>query len=92
VNRGTGTGFIIFGLIGVVVGAIMRYAVSLDPDGFDVHTAGVIILLVGIAAIIAGVLFLTVGGKSRSTVRDSVVQTPGGGTERVQERDDWSTP
>ena len=84
-------GLMVFGIVLVVVGAIMRYAVTAKASGFDVHQAGIILLLVGIGVFIISVLMLAFGGKSRSTTRTDVRETPAG-QERTEQRDDWSTP
>jgi uncharacterized membrane protein YidH (DUF202 family) len=90
-NRGAGMGLMVFGIVLVVVGAIMRYAVTAKASGFDVNQAGIILLLVGIGVFIISVLMLAFGGKSRSTTRTDVRETPAG-QERTEQRDDWSTP
>ena len=90
-NKGAGTGLMTLGIVMVVVGAIMRYAVTAKASGFDVHQAGIILLLVGIGVFIISVLMLAFGGKSRSTTRTDVRETPAG-QERTEQRDDWSTP
>jgi hypothetical protein len=79
-----------FGIVLVVVGAIMRYAVSATTSGFDIHQAGVILLLVGIGVFILSLLIFVLGGKSRSTTRTDVRETPSG-QERTEQRDDWTT-
>jgi uncharacterized membrane protein YidH (DUF202 family) len=89
-NRGAGMGLMVFGIVLVVVGAIMRYAVTAKASGFDVNQAGIILLLVGIGVFIISVLMLAFGGKSRSTTRTDVRETPAG-QERTEQRDDWST-
>lgn len=88
-NRTTGTGFIGFGLVLIVVGAVLRFAVTASADGFDIQAAGMIAIWAGVIAALIGVLLVLLGGSRRSTVRENVVQTPSG-TERVQERDDFS--
>jgi uncharacterized membrane protein YidH (DUF202 family) len=90
-NRSSGIGLMAFGIVLVVVGAIMRYAVSARTSGFDVHQAGVILLLVGIGVFVVSLLFLFLGGRSRSTTRTDVRETPSG-QERTEQKDDWSTP
>jgi hypothetical protein len=56
-NRGTGTGFLGLGLgiVLLIVGALMRYAVTATADGFSINTAGVILLWAGVVAFILGV-------------------------------------
>jgi hypothetical protein len=51
-----GVGISIF--IGAV-GAIMRYAITATTQGFDMHTAGVILMFVGVAGAIISLLFWT---------------------------------
>jgi hypothetical protein len=89
-NRTSGMGLMAFGIVLVVVGAIMRFAVSVKTSGFNIHTAGVILLLVGIGVFVISVLVLVLGGRSRSTTRTDVRETPSG-QERTEHRDDWST-
>jgi hypothetical protein len=86
--RATGTGFIGGGILAVIVGAIMRFAVTVRPTGFDVHMAGVIVLIAGIVSIVVGLIVFAVGGRSTSTMRERDVRIPGG-EEHVQERDEW---
>ena len=88
-QRTTGTGFIAFGLVLIVVGAILRFAVTTRTDGFDMATAGLIAIWAGVAALVIGLLLVLVGGRRRSTVREDVVETPTG-SQRVEERDDFS--
>jgi hypothetical protein len=90
-NRGAGMGFMVFGVVLVVAGAIMRYAVTVKTRGFNIHDAGVILLLAGIAVFVVSLVILVLGGRSRSTVRQNVRETPAG-QERTEERTDWDTP
>jgi hypothetical protein len=89
-QRATGTGFIGFGLVLIVVGAICKFAITADANGFDIETAGLIAIWAGVVSLLIGILLVVMGGRRRSTVRENVVQTPSG-TERVQERDDFNT-
>ena len=84
-------GVMALGIVLVVAGAIMRFAVSARTHGFDIHKAGLILLWVGIAVFIISLLVLALGGRSRSTTRTDVRETPSG-QERTEQRDDWSTP
>jgi hypothetical protein len=47
-NRGTGTGLIAFGVVLGVVGAVMAFAITVTTPGFNINTAGWILLVVGI--------------------------------------------
>jgi hypothetical protein len=90
-NRGSGVGLTVFGIVLVTVGAILRFAVSVHASGFNIHTAGVILLLVGIGIVVLSLLILALGGKSRSTTRTDIRETPSG-QERTEQRDDWGKP
>ena len=80
----------VFGVVLVVVGAIMRFAVSAKTSGFDVHKAGVILLWVGIGVFVVSLIIFALGGRTRSTTRTDVRETPSG-QERTETKDDWST-
>ena len=41
----------------IAVGAILKYAVTADVSGFDIQTAGVILMLVGILGLILSLLY-----------------------------------
>jgi hypothetical protein len=89
-NKGTGVGLMVFGVVLVIAGAIMRYAVTVKTRGFNIHDAGVILLLAGIAVFVVSLLILALGNRSRSTTRTDVRETPSG-QERTEQRDDFST-
>jgi hypothetical protein len=90
VNRNSGMGLMASGVVLVVVGAIMRFAVSAKTSGFDIHQAGVILLLVGIGVFVVSLLILALGGRSRSTTRTDVRETPSG-QQQTEQKNDWST-
>jgi uncharacterized membrane protein YidH (DUF202 family) len=90
-DRNSGIGLMGFGIVLVVVGAVMRFAVSAHTSGFNIHTAGVILLLVGIGIFVLSLLLLVLGGRSRSTTRTDVRETPAG-EERIEQQDDYRTP
>ena len=87
-NRTTGTGFIGFGLVLIVVGAVLRFAVTASTDGFDTEIAGLIAIWVGVVATMIGLLLVFVGGNRKSTLHERVEQTPTG-SERIEERDEF---
>jgi uncharacterized protein DUF6458 len=89
-NRNSGMGLMALGIVLVVVGAIMRFAVSAKTSGFSIHKAGVILLLVGIGVFVVSLVILVLGDRSRSTSRTEVRETPSG-EERTEQRDDRST-
>jgi hypothetical protein len=80
----------VLGIVLVVIGAIMRYAVSAKTSGFDIHKTGIILLLVGIGVFVVSLVILALGGRTRSTTRTDVRETPSG-QERTEQKDDWST-
>ena len=90
-SRGTGSGLLGFGIVLMVVGALMRYAVTADPNGFDIVTAGAILLIVGLVSAVIGLLLLFFGGRTSVTEREQMTQTPHG-AERITEREGWSNP
>jgi hypothetical protein len=50
-------------LLLIAAGAIMRYAVTVEGNGFDIHTAGVILIVVGvIGAVLSALNWATWGG------------------------------
>jgi membrane-bound ClpP family serine protease len=87
VNRSTGSGLLVFGIVLGVVGAIMRFAVKVHTSGFSIHTAGVILLIVGIGCAIIGLILIATAGRSRSVTQESVQATPSGQV-RTEERSD----
>ena len=64
----------------IAVGAILKYAVTADVEGFDVQTAGVVLMLVGILGLILSILYTFVWSN-----RDG--RGGGGGGGRVVERE-----
>jgi hypothetical protein len=89
-NRATGTGLIAFGIVLMVVGAIMRFAIKVRTSGFNIHTAGVIILIAGGVIFLLGLAALLIANRNRTTtVREDVHTTPTG-QERIEERHDPS--
>jgi uncharacterized membrane protein YidH (DUF202 family) len=90
-NNSPGIGLTGFGVVLVVIGAIMRYAVTVHTSGFNIHTAGVILLWVGIAIAVLGLIMFAVGGRSRSTTRTNIQETPSG-EQRTEQQDDWNKP
>jgi membrane-bound ClpP family serine protease len=80
-----------FGIVLVIVGAIMRFAVSVHTSGFNIHKAGDILLLVGVILVILSVFIFVMGARTRTTTRTDVRQTPAG-EQRTEQRDDWGSP
>src|SRR5207302_10684599 len=61
-NRSSGAGLLGLGIVLVVVGAILEFAVTATAKGFSVHTVGIILLWVGIVAFVLGLVFMITGG------------------------------
>jgi hypothetical protein len=59
-------------LILIAAGAILTWAVSASAAGIDIHTIGVILLVVGIVGIVVSLVFWSswggFGGRGESTV------------------------
>ena len=91
-NRGTGTGFLGLGIVLLIVGAIMRYAVTATTSGFSINTAGVILLWAGVVAFILGVTFIVAGSQRRSMSQSSIQQTPTGSVRTEERIDSGGTP
>ena len=56
----------------IAAGAIMRWAITATTNGFDVHTAGLILFIIGIVGAIVSLTFWSSWGGFRSR-RDLVV-------------------
>jgi Domain of unknown function (DUF6458) len=91
-NRNTGAGLLGFGIVLVIVGAILEFAVTAQAKGFSVNTVGMILLIVGIVAFLLGLVFMISGGSRRTTITNDVRNTPGGGQQRVLEQRDSLAP
>jgi hypothetical protein len=88
VYRGAGTGLIGLGVVMGVIGAILKYAVSVDTTGFNINTIGLILLIAGIALFVIGVVVLALGSSRRSYSREDIHQTPTGQSRVEETRDD----
>jgi beta-lactamase regulating signal transducer with metallopeptidase domain len=53
-------------LLLIAVGAILKYAVTAQASGFDIQTAGVILIVVGVVGLLIG-LFLLLRDRSGSS-------------------------
>jgi uncharacterized membrane protein len=91
-SRGTGTGLLGFGIVLMVIGALMRYAVTVTTDGFSIHTAGIILLFAGVAVVIIGVTVMAFGSSSRSISQSRIEQTPTGAVRTDERVDSGGTP
>jgi uncharacterized membrane protein len=89
-TRNSGIGMIVFGIVLVAIGAIMRFAVHVQTTGFSIHTAGLIVLWLGVGLFIIGVLLTVLGARSRVITHESSVATSSG-EDRITEQDSFNT-
>lgn len=57
--------YIGIGIFLFAVGAILRYAVTVETEGFNLHTIGIILMVVGAAAAILSMFFARGGTRTR---------------------------
>jgi beta-lactamase regulating signal transducer with metallopeptidase domain len=86
-NRTTGGGLIGLAVVLVVVGAILRFAVTVTTSGFNIHKVGDILLLVGIVLAVVSIAMIAMGSRRRVTMRTDVRGNPV--EQRVEERQEW---
>jgi hypothetical protein len=68
----------------IAVGAVLRFAVDVSTDGFNLQTIGMILMIVGIVGVLLSVAFWNSwGGFNRTTV----VEGGGGRRRRVVEEE-----
>lgn len=64
------------------VGAILRYAVTATSQGFNIHTGGVILMVVGAVGVLLSVVFWTslspFGRRSETSSRREITTTEDG--------------
>jgi hypothetical protein len=65
---GIGTGIFLF-----AVGAIMRFAVTVQTHGFNVHTIGVILMVAGAVTAVLSMIFWQSWGGFHRVVREGPV-------------------
>ena len=58
----------------IALGAVLRFAVTVSAKGFNIHTIGVILMVVGVAGLILSFLWMTAWSRRRDrvVVRDRV--------------------
>ncbi len=91
-QKGTGTGLIGLGIVLVVIGAILDYAVTATTSGVNINTIGVILLVVGIVSCVIGATLFGIASFRQSTYRSNVRPLPDGGEERVVQQRDSMVP
>jgi Domain of unknown function (DUF6458) len=60
-------------LLLIAVGAILRFAVTVTTSGFNIHTVGVILMIVGVVGLILSLLYMTMWDRRERVVADRVV-------------------
>ena len=65
----------------IALGAILAFAVSVEAEGFDINTIGIILLIVGVLGAVLSMMFWSTWG-GWGNRRDTVVHT-----DRVRERE-----
>ncbi len=51
----------------IAVGAILRFAVTVSAHGFNIHTVGTILIIVGVVGLIISLLYMFVWSDRRRT-------------------------
>jgi hypothetical protein len=57
----------------IAVGAILKFAVNADTEGFNIQTAGTILLIVGIVGLLISLLWMTLWSDRRGRVAERPV-------------------
>ena len=57
----------------LAVGAILRFAVSADTEGFSINTAGTILMVVGAIGLLISLFMMTLWGSRRERVAERPV-------------------
>jgi len=57
----------------IAVGAVLRFAVNVTTSGFNIHTVGVILMIVGAVGFIISLLWMTMWADRRNRTRERVV-------------------
>jgi uncharacterized membrane protein YidH (DUF202 family) len=56
-------------LLLIAVGAILRFAVNVSTTGFNIHTVGVILIIVGVVGAILSLVWMTMWDRRERVVR-----------------------
>lgn len=75
-------------LVLIAIGAILRFAVSVTTSGFNIHTIGIILLIIGAVGLIISLFFWSSWGGfgNRGYSRERRVASDGRGGYVEQER------
>lgn len=55
-------------LVLIAVGAIMRFAVTAETDGFSINTAGTILMVIGIVGLVLSLIWSAIYARRRRDV------------------------
>lgn len=72
---GVGTSIVVF-----AIGAILRFAVTVSSSSFNVHTIGVILMIVGVVGFLVSLAFWGSWGGFGGSTRRRAVYRDGAGT------------
>jgi hypothetical protein len=65
-------------LLLIAVGAVLAFAVHVTGHGFNIHTIGIILLVVGAIGALISIIFWSswggIGGRDTTVVRDRIVE------------------
>lgn len=50
----------------IAIGAVLRFAVSVSTSGFNLHTVGVILMIVGVVGLLLSLLWMSVWAGRRN--------------------------
>jgi hypothetical protein len=79
---------IVLSMFAITAGAIMRYAVSAQGQGFNVHTTGMVLMVVGVIGAALSIAFwASWGGFGRRGTVGQPAVVSGGRTTTIRERD-----
>lgn len=67
---------IVTSMLLIAVGAIMRFAVTVKGNGFDVHTTGVVLMVVGIVGAVLSIAYWASWGGFGPARRRTVLAAP----------------
>ncbi len=65
----------------IALGAILRFAVHVTARGFNIHTIGIILIVIGILGLLISLLWMTVWSERRR--RDVVAYEPPPAPRRI---------
>jgi hypothetical protein len=75
-------------LVLIAVGAILRFAVSVSTHGFNIHTIGVILMVVGVVGLLLSLFWMTMW-RDRASARTRYVERPPGARRDVPPADTY---